>query len=218
MIMAAIIRVAPRSLRSAFARFGRQERAAVAVEFAIFLPFLAMMLVGSLEVSSWIWARDRVVDAAAAIGDLASQSQAVDEKMVGTIFKAADAMLENDSNLDAKVGERSAKVSAILTCKCKSDPKKWCFTVLWSHAYDGSKLSDGYAVGSDTKIAPQEMGIVEGSTLIVSEITYTYYPRFRFILKDASFDQSETLFFRPRTVERIEHVGGQGKKSALVCS
>lgn len=198
-------------------RFRRQESGAVAVEFAIFLPFLAMMLLVSLEVSSWIWARDRVVDAAAAVGDLTSQSQAVDEKIVGTIFKASDAMLENDSNLDAKVGERSATVSAVLSCKCKNDKSKWCFKILWSQVYDGSNVKAGYKVGDPTTIVPQEMGITENSTLIVSEMDYTYYPRFRFLLKDASFSQAETLYFRPRTVQRIDHVGNQKKSPAISC-
>ncbi len=211
-------RTARQRVEQALDRFGRQERGAIAIEFAIFLPFLAMMLLVSLEVSSWIWARDRVVDAAAAVGDLTSQSLAVDEKIMGTIFKASDAMLENDSNLDAKVGERSAKVSAVLSCKCKSDKTKWCFKVLWSHDYNGSSVKKGYKVGDKTTIVPQGMGITENSTLIVSEIDYTYYPRFRFLLKDASFSQSETLFFRPRTVQRIDHVGNQKKTPGVTCS
>lgn len=198
-------------------RFRRQENGAIAVEFAIFLPFLAMMLLVSLEVSSWIWARDRVVDAAAAVGDLTAQSQAVDEKIMGTIFKASDAMLSTDNNLDAKVGERSAKVSAVLSCKCKNDKSKWCFKILWSHAYDGSSVKTGYKVGDDTDLVPQEMGITEDSTLVVSEVNYTYYPRIRFLLKDASFDQAETLYFRPRTVQRIDHVGGQKKSPGVSC-
>lgn len=190
-------------------RFQRDGAGAVAVEFALFLPLLLVMLMGGVELVAYSWAAGRVEDATAAVGDLVSQNELVDEQTLAAIFDAADTMIEANSSGEANTSQIDVTVSSVLACPCAPGSDDLCYTVLWSHRYQGRGVQVGHAVGRRLESIPEQLAREAEESFIYTETEYRYTPRLKFLLTSSHFTLAEEIYFRPRQSRQVSHTGAQ---------
>ena len=200
----------------------KQERSgSVTLEFALLLPILALLMIGSAEIYSYSAATSRVEDAARTVGDLTASNASVDEQRMSAVFNAAKAMMEANSSGDHSSQPAEMTISSLLACPCSGGGKKsneYCYTVLWSHKYINFQLADGYPQGASSDILPKELAQEAGDTFLVSELTYKYSPKIKLILDDAAMHFNKKIIFRPRQTERVSHTGQQALDPEPSCS
>lgn len=165
-------------------RFPCDERGVSAVEFALILPVLIILYLGGVELSHTISVDRKVTSVASAVGDLVAQGSTIDNDEMAHIFNAATAIMAPYTVGPLKMVVSSVEVSA------KGDK------VLWSDGYHTS----GRAVGSAVTLPA---GVrIEGTTLIMAEVDYTYTPTLGQIFTD-TIDLSDTFYLRPRSVDKV---------------
>ena len=166
--------------RRAFELAGNNSGLA-AVEFAMIIPLMAMMLVGTNEFSAGVAIDRKVTIMARTLSDLTSQNIAVSDDQLTNFFAASKAIMTPYSSAEVK-----GTISELYI-----DPKTLKAKVLWS------KGSEPHTKGDIIDI-PAALQI--GSTyLILSEVNYKYVPSVAwFINKVDGIKLSDYTFTRPR--------------------
>lgn len=174
----------PAATRARIVRLARDRRGVSAVEFALVLPVLLVLYLGGVELSHAISVDRKVTSVASAVGDLVAQASVIDDDEIDHIFKAATAILAPYTVAPLKMVVSSVEVTA------QGD------RVLWSDGYHAGAR----ATGSSVTLPP---GVrIEGTTLIMAEVDYSYTPTLGQIFTD-SIELSDTFYLRPRSVDRV---------------
>lgn len=171
----------PRTLR----RFGGDEKGVSAVEFAMLLPLMVTLYLGSVEVSQGIAADRKVTMVARAVADLVSQSSTINNAGMNNSLNAAAAVLSPYDVSKAKV-----TVSLITI---DSNGKA---TIAWSDSLNGTPRTKGAVVSLPSAIA------VPNSSLVWGEATYTYQPTIGYVITGAMTLQDQ-IYMRPRLSDTI---------------
>lgn len=188
------------------------------LEFIFVLPILALMLLATIEFSLYTWARNRALDAATAIADLATQTLAVDDASIETFFVAADAMIAEMPLTDRSVTDFEVRLTSALACRCAVGADAMCFRSLWSHERTrGGVLRIGYAAGTQLPDIPEALAIAPGDTVVIAEYDYSYQPVVQFVLEDATLEVDDVVYYRPRASLRVEHLGSQQLTPTITC-
>lgn len=176
----------PLRLRASTARRAifRDERGVSAVEFALILPVLIVLYLGGVELSHTISVDRKVTSVASAVGDLVAQGSTIDNNEMTQIFNAATAIMAPYTVAPLKMVVSSVEVSS------KGDK------VLWSDGYHTSGRAAGSAVTLPAGVR------IEGTTLIMAEVDYTYTPTLGQIFTD-TIALSDTFYLRPRSVNEV---------------
>jgi Flp pilus assembly protein TadG len=176
-----------RSLTLPFSNFGRRlfrdRRGISTVEFALLAPLLLLAYVGITEIGTALTIYRRTSTVAATAADLTAQVKAVSTSDLKDIISASSSILAPYKTTPLKV---------VITSVVADDKNKT--KVDWSYANKGSARSKG-----DAYTVPA--GLTEpGSSVIVSEITYSYTPLLptNKIFTPNSFDMKRTFYSRPR--------------------
>lgn len=179
-------------LRGKIARFGLREDGIAAVEFALILPVMLFVYIGSVEASALISMDRRVQSIAGTLGDLVSRADAsVTSGDLLDYFRAAGGIMTPYPTDKLRQTVTQVSVSA--------DGKT--ATVVWSYEFDYTKAS--YAVGTkhrkdSTFPLPAQMAtIAKGKTVIVSEASSSYLPLYGFVYAKP-IDLKRENFFMPR--------------------
>ncbi len=162
----------------------RDERGVSAVEFALILPVLVILYLGGVELSHTISVDRKVTSVASAVGDLVAQGSTIDDDEMTNIFNAATAIMAPYAVGPLKMVVSSVEVTS------KGD------TVAWSDGYHTSGRAAGSAVTLPAGVR------IEGTTLIMAEVDYTYTPTLGQIFTD-SIELSDTFYLRPRSVDKV---------------
>ncbi|MEL6978560.1 MAG: TadE/TadG family type IV pilus assembly protein [Pseudomonadota bacterium] len=198
-------------------RFARAEDGAVAIEFSILTPLLAVLLLFTVEASSATWTRTAVEESAAALADITTQFSEIDDAGVRTVFEAAREILM----LEGRGGDVEMTLSSVLSCPCETDADRFCFSVIWSEGYTygggGGAMAAGRPTGSEVLDLPQELGNPNG-TVVIGEVAYSYQPPLSFALFDGNvLDLTARVDFLPRVSREVLHVGSQASSRRAVC-
>ena len=196
-------------------RLTDDERGVVSIEFSLMLPLLAVLFLGAVEVSSFIWKRTAISDTAVAAADLTTQFVAVEETSMLTVFQAAERMLAPEGG---PVDGLNITVSSVLACECSPGSEDFCFTVLWSHSYENGALKTGYAQDDEITTIPQALGAPSGGTLVLAEVAFNYPPPIGFVIGADSIPLSSNAYFRPRKSREVAHTGEFAVNQANSCS
>jgi Flp pilus assembly protein TadG len=166
-------------------RFKRASEAIAAVEFALILPFLLVLYMGTVEISLAITADRRVGIVAGSVGDLVAQSD--DVVAIATLndyFAAAAILMAPYSDTSLKQTVSSVTI----------DVTTGVATVVWSQGYNGAVA---HQVGSVYDLPSEFKAIAMGETVIVSEAEYSYQPLMGYFFENP-FTFYREYFYMPR--------------------
>jgi Flp pilus assembly protein TadG len=172
-------------LRARFGRLRRDERGVSAVEFAMLLPLMVSLYLGAVEVSQGIGADRKVTLTARTVADLVSQVSSVSNSDMTNSLNAASAVISPFSSANLKVVVSSVKIDA-----------QGNATVAWSDTLNGAARSKGSSVAVPAALK------VPNSSLIWSEVTYTYTPVIGHFIT-GSINLSEQIYMRPRASDCV---------------
>jgi Flp pilus assembly protein TadG len=166
--------------RSALGRFFRDHGGVAAVEFAMILPLLLTMFLGSVEITQGVSADRKIGLTVRAAADLTSQSTTISNADMTNILNAASAIM-----YPFPMGPLRMKITAV------NINGSGQATVAWGDALNTTKRATGSAVTIPSALA------VPNTQLIWGEIEYDYNPTFGYVLF-STITLSEQNFVRPR--------------------
>jgi Flp pilus assembly protein TadG len=168
-----------------FNRFVGDCRGVSAVEFALLLPLMLTLYLGSAEVSTGIAISRKVTLTAHALADLASQYSSIANSDMSNILNAS-----SDIIAPYPVNKLTAVVSEL------SINAQGQATVVWSDSLNGTARTVGQVVTIPTALA------VANSYLILGEIQYSYNPTFGYVLT-STLTLKDQIYMRPRQSNSI---------------
>lgn len=170
---------APRPLAS----FAADSRAAAALEFALILPVLILLLFGVVEIGNVLLLDKKVTAGAQTAADLVAQQKVVTSADLSNIWLAVDNII---APFDA-----NATTYRLLSIVADNNGAT---SIHWQSSRGGVGVAS----------FPLPAGLTAANeSVIVAVITYNYAPVFGALLFDA-FDITDVAYLRPRTVERVE--------------
>lgn len=170
--------------RLGLARFTKDERGLAAVEFAAIAPVLAILILGVVELSNFMSAQRRVIEAAHVCADLISQEADVSSADLADMVNASRYVLQPFDDTDLTVGIASVRF----------DEDSGSAYQDWSYSYNGGTVSNAVSQATD-------MGD-PGDSVIIVEAGFTYRP-----ILSAIFDGLVTIeevgLARPRALSYV---------------
>lgn len=169
-------------------RFCRAREAVAAVEFALTVPVLLFLYIGSTELSQLITVDSRVATISGTIGDLVARSRnKLAQSDLETYFVAAQRILQPYSTTDLKQTVTLVKVTPAGRV-----------TVVWSKAHNGGKT---YVANADFALPKEMVDVAKQTTadtyVVVSETSYSYLPLLGMVFKTPMSLYHEN-FYLPR--------------------
>lgn len=176
-------------------RFVAERAGVAAVEFALVVPIMLVVYLGTTEASALITMDRKVQSVAGAVGDLvARENGTISSATLQDYFQASSGIMSPYVPTGLKQIVTSVQVKADGTT-----------SVAWSVPYvtgDVDEVVKGHEVGKPYKLPTDMTDIAKGSYVIVSEASYSYKPLFGLV-----FDQAVNLyresFYVPRFGEPI---------------
>lgn len=177
------------ALRLWLTRLRRAESGVAVVEFALIVPVMLVLYIGSIEASTLISMDRKVQSVAGAVGDLVARAdESLTTAQMKDYFRAASGIMTPYSPTPVK-----QVVTAIAVA---SDGKT---SVTWSRQfYNGTyATTTTHAVGTPYPLPAEMIAISKGQTVIAAEASYAYKPLFGIII-DHSVNLYRSSFFMPR--------------------
>jgi len=177
------------SLRRHLANFGADRRGVSALEFALTLPVMLTLYLGSAEVTQGITVQRKVTLAARAIADLASQNPSISSAQMTNILNAGAAIIAPypSANLAETISEVAIDGSGNAT-------------VTWSVTLNGTTLNVGQSVTVPSALA------IPNSYLILGQAAYSYNPTYGVVLTN-TLSLTDQYFMRPRQSNSVAYSG-----------
>ncbi len=148
-------------------RLWRCRRGVAAVEFAIALPILVVLLIGGAEYTRYCVANQKLERVTASVADLTSQAQSLSLAELQTIFGVVDTMLRPFSI------DESGKV--IVSSVSGQGSKA---VVKWQESYGGSGDQTKVGAKGATATLPSGLTLRDGENVIVCETFMLFEPMF----------------------------------------
>jgi Flp pilus assembly protein TadG len=183
------------SLSHHLARLARDQRGVSAVEFAMLLPLMLTLYLGTVEVSRGVGIDRKVTLTTRTVADLASQVQSISNSDMTNLLNASAAVIMpyDTTPLMVKVSEVTIDANGVAK-------------VVWSDALNTTKES----VGS-TVTLPAALNVASTS-LIWSEVSYAYQPPIGkqilvyLGLPSGTINLSDQIYMRPRLSDTVSRV------------
>lgn len=181
-----------RTLIDRLREFRLVEQGVAAVEFALILPAMLILYIGSVEAASLISMDRRVQQIAGTLGDLVARSDTtIDQSTLQDYFKAAGGLMTPYATTDLR------QVVSLIEVKNDNTTR-----VVWSKQYlngtYGQATGAAHATNSTTYKLDDELKVIaKGSYVVVSEVNYSYLPFYGIIIKQPVMLYREN-YFMPR--------------------
>lgn len=187
-------------------RLGADRRGVAAVEFALILPLMLTLYLGTSELTQGVMASRKATLVARALSDLVGQlaaGNAMTDTEATNIFNAATAVMSPFPTSSLKMTITSVEFVANAAATNKYDAKpRWTIIRNGGTARPCAKLT---AVANTVKPASTNMpnGMYQSGSIIVADVSYTYDPPFGKALLEWSqtasvVNMSQTTYMRPR--------------------
>ena len=168
--------------------FIADARGLSAVEFALLLPLMLTLYLGSVEVSNGVAADRKVSITARTVADLASRMTTINNSDMTNILNASSAVVApySVSNLIVTVSEVGIDANGNATIK-------------WSDSRNGSARPVGQAVTVPTVLK------TPSTSLIWGEVQYAYNPVFGYVLTGV-LTLKDQMYMVPRLSSTVNRV------------
>jgi len=193
-----MIRAIADRISSISRRLARDNRGAAAVEFALILPVMLTLYIGTLEASALISTDRRVQVVNGTVGDLVARAnKEIRASTLLDYFRAAQNILLPYST-DGLV--QTVTLVAVAANGTTS--------VRWSRRYTAGANNhvQGYTTGTTFALPAETIAIARNSWVVVSETSYTYTPLLGLIMP-ADFPLGKQNFYSPRFGTEIAYLG-----------
>ncbi len=176
-------------LRKNIAGFRKAERGVAAVEFALLLPLMLAVYIGTMEASALITMDRKVQSVAGAVGDLVARSdKSITTAQMRDYFRAASGIMTPYS---------SDPVLQVITAIHVDNNSN--ATIAWSRQFVGGVYSatTPRVAGQPFPLPDEMIAISKGQTVIAAEASYSYMPLFGLFFEH-SVSLYRSSFFLPR--------------------
>jgi TadE-like protein len=148
-------------------RFSRCTRGVAAVEFALLLPLLMTMLLGSFEIMRYIIASQKLDHIAFTSADVVAQETSITNAQINDIMSAAVEIMEPFPFGD---------VGVVIVSSVQDDPVRGP-VVRWQITGGGTLVRDSEIgeTGDDATL-PRDLILNDGDNVIIAEVFYMYTP------------------------------------------
>lgn len=182
-------------MRQLIGRLFGDRQGIAASEFALILPILVLFSGGTIEYSRLILLTQKLQSGSFILADLAARDKTLSEDQLDNIFLAIDQIIQPfDFVADGKAFVTSIGVDSSNSV-----------VVNWQRDGEGALVATS-EVGSEGGSAtlPDDLGIVEGETIIAAEVFYSFTPLFGIGLSPRVIHR--VSYFKPRlgTLDTLE--------------
>lgn len=205
-------------LRCKFARARKDNKGIAAVEFALILPVMLLLYIGTSEITTALMANRKMTQVARAVSDLIAQETSTDEKITNAtltdIYSSAGTIMAPFSTTTLKI-----TASSIKFVPNASDPTQLKAMTVWSLTNKASAIKrpcgqNAIASAPNTQDAsPTTMpaGLYQAGTIIVADVEYQYDPKFGGALMKwgtdggSAYNMKHTAYMKPRAMTEIHY-------------
>jgi len=166
-------------------RLADDRNGMAAVEFAMVLPLMVTLYLGSVEISQGISINRKVTLAARSLADLASQPTKINNSEMTNILNASAAVVAPYPTATLKATVTQLAIDAAGKA-----------TVAWSDTLHGTAYPVGQVISLPTALA------VPSSSLIFSEVEYNYKPTIGYVVT-GTLTLKDKMYMRPRQAPSI---------------
>lgn len=177
-----------RHIRHRAASMRRNESGIAAIEFAMIVPLLVMMLFGIIDVANYFAVDRKVSQISQMVSDLTSRYTAVQESDVTNFFTIAGAMLTPYDKTQLKTTIHQVYL----------DPNSKTAKVVWSRGSAPLSKNAVYSVPAGLIGKDSQGNWLANQYLIVGDVNYKYVPTIGWVLAKAGVTASEIAFTKPR--------------------
>jgi Flp pilus assembly protein TadG len=172
-------------LSQQIARFSRDPSGMSAVEFAMLLPLMITLYLGSVEISQGISINRKVTLTARSLADLTSQPTNITNQDMTNILNAAAAVVAPYSATPMKATVTQINIDGAGKA-----------TVVWSDTLNGAARTPGQVMSLPSALA------VPNTSLIFSEVQYDYKPTIGYVIT-GTLTLKDQMYMRPRQSNAI---------------
>ena len=169
-------------------RLRRDQRGVSAVEFALLLPLMLTMYLGSVEISQGVSASRKATLTTRTVADLVSQVSSINNTDMTNSLNAAATVMAPFPSTNLKVVVSSVTIDS--TGKA---------TVAWSETLNGTARAKG-----STITLPAALNVAN-SSLIFSEVEYAYKPTIGYVVS-GTVTLKDQIYMRPRLSDQVQRV------------
>jgi Flp pilus assembly protein TadG len=166
-------------------KFARDRRGVSAVEFAMILPLMLTLYLGTVEVSQGISIDRKVTLTTRTVADLASQVSNITNVDMTNLMQASTSVMTPYPTTTLKITVSSVVIDA-----------QGRATIAWSDTLNGTARVVGASV-----TLPAALNIASTS-LIWSEVSYQYQPVIGYVVT-GPLNLSDQIYMRPRLSDNI---------------
>jgi Flp pilus assembly protein TadG len=173
--------------RARLRRFRHARRGAAAVEFALVLPVLALLLTATADLALHLRATFRIERTAAELANLVSQHESLTAADITRMFEAAEAISGAGLTVADPAGLQGGRTVISLVAGANTEvtcPAANC--ILWQRARGNAARFPASVIGAERGVAQLPAGFVvpPAQTVVVTEV---FYPRQAWLLASAFF-------------------------------
>jgi Flp pilus assembly protein TadG len=171
-----------------------------AVEFAMLLPLLLTLYLGTFEIAQGIGINRKVTLTSRTVADLASQVSSISDTDMTNLLNASSAVMSCTTPQQCDLNKLKVTVSEV-----KIDANQTA-KVVWSDTLNGTKRAVGSSVSLPAALK------VANTNLIWGEVSYSYKPMIGYVIT-GTLSLSDQIFMRPRLSDCVTRNTG----SSQVC-
>ncbi|MEO5808353.1 TadE/TadG family type IV pilus assembly protein [Devosia sp.] len=183
--------------RSSFPRLGSargfaaDQRGVSAIEFALLLPVLMLLLAGTFDLCQALTINRKMRQISSTVADLVAQRSTISAADVSTLLAGAATILVPNDTTNLKI------VLSIV------DVTNGIQTINWSKAYQTTALGAGIVNPNPVPVAIAENGIQMVSVKVDYQFTTIFSSYLQGVLGRIGYSMSDTLYERPRVGDSI---------------
>ena len=176
-------------------RSKRDERGIAAIEFAMIVPIMVALFIGSVELSQAITVDRRVTQIASSTADLVAREKAVTTAQLDQIMTIATILMKPYDTSKLKITLVSVGAKATDNTITK---------VCWSYNFHGGTHT--YANGTVYALPTKDI-IDKGGSVVVAEVEYDYTPLIFSHYMPGLTKLFDKFYLKPRVSSMIQYNG-----------